>query len=110
MPFVKYFFVGFRCVEVEPSPKSHNHDVAPPVDLSVNETIPEQVLVSLAKKLAVGAEVGIIHVQLMAKPVSITPGSVTSLIVMEEPVEVIDAGSVVPVNVPKIGLPVVAPS
>ena len=110
VPLVRYFLVGFLKVEVVASPNSHNQEVAPPVDLSVNVINPEQVLVSLAVKLAVGAVVGIIQLQLMANPESTTPGSVTSLMVIDDPVEVIDAGRVFPVNVPKIGLPVFAPS
>jgi hypothetical protein len=47
---------GFCSVDVAPSPKAHDHDVGPPVDVSVNRTARGAVpLVGVAAKLAVGA-------------------------------------------------------
>ena len=38
-PAVAKACVGFWAVELKPSPKSHDHDVGPPVEVSVNCTV-----------------------------------------------------------------------
>jgi len=67
VPADAYTCVGFLDAEVAPSPKLHDHDVGPPVDVSVNVTWPPATgEAGEYEKSATGAPVAPVNVYLFS--------------------------------------------